>query len=114
MKFYGLQSASVFSIPRPLIKLERYREIFPMIFTIWGLTCREILIEYSNQVMKLGKTLFLIFSETLGLEPSYLNDILHCNEGLQVLGHYYPACTQPQLTMGSPQHADNAFLTVLL
>ncbi|XP_074281798.1 1-aminocyclopropane-1-carboxylate oxidase homolog 1-like [Silene latifolia] len=76
-------------------------------------SCREILMEYSNQVMKLGKTLFELFSEILGLKPSYLNDI-HCSEGLQVLGHYYPACPQPELTMGSPQHADNDFLTVLL
>ncbi|KAK9724374.1 hypothetical protein RND81_05G067900 [Saponaria officinalis] len=68
--------------------------------------CREILAEYSKQVMKLGNTLFELFSETLGLQTSYLNDI-HCR-------HYYPPCPQPELTMGTSQQADNDCLTLLL
>ncbi|KAL9240339.1 hypothetical protein vseg_014573 [Gypsophila vaccaria] len=74
---------------------------------------REILMDYSMQVMKLGRTLFELLSESLGLQPSYLNDI-RCDEGMHVAGHYYPPCPQPELTMGNRQHADNDFLTVLL
>ncbi|XP_074305445.1 1-aminocyclopropane-1-carboxylate oxidase homolog 1-like [Silene latifolia] len=74
---------------------------------------REILMQYSNQVMMLGKTLFELISETLELGRDHLNK-LGCSEGLQVLGHYYPACPQPHLTMGSPKHSDGDFLTVLL
>ncbi|XP_016647545.1 PREDICTED: 1-aminocyclopropane-1-carboxylate oxidase homolog 1-like [Prunus mume] len=75
--------------------------------------CRDILVEYSKQVMKLGKLLFELLSEALGLKPSHLND-MDCSLGLRILGHYYPPCPQPELTLGSSKHADNDFITVLL
>ncbi|XP_049406586.1 1-aminocyclopropane-1-carboxylate oxidase homolog [Solanum stenotomum] len=74
---------------------------------------REILMEFSNHVMTLGKSLFELLSEGLGLDPSHLNNI-DCSEGLRVLGHYYPACPQPELTIGTNKHSDNDFITVLL
>lgn len=76
-------------------------------------SCRETRIEYSNQVIKLGKVLFEFLSEGLGLQTGHLNEI-GCSEGLVLLGHYYPPCPQPELTVGLPRHSDNDFLTVLL
>ncbi|CDO99201.1 unnamed protein product [Coffea canephora] len=77
------------------------------------LACRDILIEFCKEVMKLGSTLFEILSESLGLDPNHLNSI-GCGEGLASLCNYYPACPQPELTLGTSKHADSDFLTVLL
>ncbi|BAT96614.1 1-aminocyclopropane-1-carboxylate oxidase-like protein [Vigna angularis] len=75
--------------------------------------CRDILVEYTDEVSKLGSLLFELLSEGLGLDRTYLADI-GCNGGLYAVGHYYPPCPEPELTMGITKHADVDFITVLL
>ncbi|KAE8790801.1 1-aminocyclopropane-1-carboxylate oxidase-1-like protein [Hordeum vulgare] len=76
-------------------------------------SCRDALLEYTQQVKKLGNTLFELLSEALGLKPSYLKD-MECDQGQILLCHYYPPCPQPELAIGTSRHSDAGFLTILL
>ncbi|KAK7324349.1 hypothetical protein VNO77_27882 [Canavalia gladiata] len=75
--------------------------------------CRDIVIEYSQKITVLGYALFELLSEALGLNCNYLIEEMGCAEAMLLLCHYYPACPEPELTMGSSKHSDGNLMTIL-
>ncbi|KAK6254787.1 hypothetical protein SCA6_016092 [Theobroma cacao] len=84
-----------------------------MLLALFVYICRESTSEYTKYIRKLGETLFELLSEALGLQADHLVS-LGFAKGCSIVCHYYPACPQPELTLGVRKHADPGLLTVLL
>lgn len=76
---------------------------------------REVIDEYSAQVVNFCGTLMKILSKNLGLGEEVLQNAFGGdNIGACLRVNFYPKCPQPEMTLGLSSHSDPGGLTVLL
>jgi isopenicillin N synthase-like dioxygenase len=74
---------------------------------------RDIAGNYATEVRALILRLLAAISEALGLASDYLNRIFRKHDQWMAI-NYYPACPNPDLTLGIPGHSDVRGITVLM
>ncbi|KAJ7232624.1 hypothetical protein O6H91_06G012000 [Diphasiastrum complanatum] len=76
-------------------------------------TFREVTMEYSKEIAALAKRLCYALSESLGLESECLYEVIGKHQQILMPNHY-PACPNPDLTIGLSAHSDAGGITILL
>ncbi|GMN75087.1 hypothetical protein TIFTF001_052544 [Ficus carica] len=75
--------------------------------------CREEVIAWGSHATAVTERLMELLSEGLGLESGKFKE-LSFSESKLFVGHCYPYCPQPDLTVGSGSHTDAGILGILI
>ncbi|KAH6766741.1 hypothetical protein C2S52_017724 [Perilla frutescens var. hirtella] len=75
--------------------------------------CRKEVEEYVKYMVEIRELMAELISEALGLPSDYLSK-MECMKSQSMSCLYYPACPEPQKTLGAPKHSDTTFLTLLI
>ncbi|GMY38868.1 protein DMR6-LIKE OXYGENASE 2-like [Fagus crenata] len=71
-------------------------------------------LEYCKRIRGVARELLKAISESLGLEPCYIEKAMNFEKCLQVfVANFYPPCPQPELAMGMPPHSDHGLLSLV-
>ncbi|KAL5060260.1 hypothetical protein RYX36_031864 [Vicia faba] len=75
--------------------------------------CRKEMIEWDLNCVGVAEVVYELLSEGLGLESGKLKELSFA-ESRVLVGHCYPYCPQPDLTIGITPHTDPGAITLLL
>ncbi|KAA8516743.1 hypothetical protein F0562_017059 [Nyssa sinensis] len=75
--------------------------------------CRKEVVEWEVHANMVAETVLGLLCEGLGLEAEKLKNMGY-TKTRAIVGHCYPYCPQPDLTIGLSSHSDYGMVTVLL
>ena len=75
--------------------------------------CRKEVVAWDLSTTKVAETVMGLLSEGLGLEAGKFKELTF-SDARVLVGHIYPYCPQPDLTVGITSHTDPGVVTVLL
>ncbi|XP_076958256.1 jasmonate-induced oxygenase 2-like [Bidens hawaiensis] len=92
-----------------------YRPFFQTKWPDHPPSLRDVMEEYSKEILRLGKILLKVLSINLGLKEDCLQNAFGGEDvGTCLRANFYPKCPQPELTLGLSSHSDPGGMAFLI